>query len=640
MERRPAQITSAPAKPATGAARQAPPDPQTLATAMLVERLATFCKACFIYPDNNQRVQVTGEQVLDSMRGLFARRPLLEVVIGSHDLVVCSTRLPMRSHAQVWLRDLFVKTLIGGLEFTPAADLTSLTACARRLQRAQTGKERGLQMWADPIPGVRARELIMTGGHGEATAGAEAADATMSGTRGARVRALEAMLAGSARVQQGLEELRALLPEADRDSGAVLDIIGELVRCLPAEANHDHAYAEALAEKIIQAVRAELTRQTPDQPLRRDQVAATFLSIGQKLFTATVAKDMPTPQAGRGHGDEKVADSLEELLADLDRLAQEMPKVDEQVTSGGAGELVGVILHTLTQASEGGRPDALWPQLSAALQGSDVGACHVLQQYFEVALGSEDADQRPTWRIVELASHSVVRQALRATKLFEPEQVARHFPKTLGYFLDDLSPEDGAGRLTKLCRLLDADKLAAAGEWFARHPGDLDETRTERLFATMSPRALPLAALFLRHAKHDVKPPAAKFLRQLGLAGPATVALRVIDAAARLPREYLELLCAHAVAGGAPNAELVSMSGSLTRSYIQALAGQPEQEARRIFAIQALVELPGAQTRVLLKEILDAHRGVFFLKRESSAVRAVARQALAALARAPGGQTR
>ncbi len=623
---------------APGRVAGAATDPHAIAAAMLVERLATFFKACFIYPDNNQRVQVTGELVLESMRALFGRRPMLEVVVGSHDLVVCGIRLPMRSHAQSWLRDLFVKSLIGGLEFTPATDTASLIAAARRLQRAHTGKERGLAAWAEPIPGVRARELIMTGAHGEGTADADDQDdSAMGGTRGARVRALEATLAASARVQQRLDELRALLPEADRADGtATLDVVSELVRCLPAEANHDHAYAEALAEKIIESVRVELVRLGTAAPVERNQIAATFLSVGQKLFTATVAKEMPAAHAGRGHGDEKISDSLEDLLRDLDKLAVDMPQTDEPITSGGAAEVVGVMLHTLTQSADALRDQALLPQLLLALQDGDPGASRVLQQYFEVALTSEDADQRPTWRIVRLATHPVVRQALRATQLFEPEQVAVHFPRTLGLFLDGLTGQDAVARLGRLGRLLTDQQMTAAGAWLERHPEDLDEARVEKLFAALSPRTTAFAAFALRHSKHDVRPQLVKFLRQLGLAGPATVALRVIDTASRLPREYLEQLCALAGSGGQASAELVSMSGSLTRNYVKLSAGQADQEARRIFAIQGLRELPGVETRVMLKEIVTASRRVFFLKRENRAVRRVARDALAALGKRKG----
>lgn len=50
-----------------------------------------------------------------------------------------------------------------------------------------------------------------------------------------------------------------------------------------------------------------------------------------------------------------------------------------------------------------------------------------------------------------------------------------------------------------------------------------------------------------------------------------------------------------------------------------------------MFAIRALRELPGTETRVLLKEILGARTGLLLRKRESKEVRAVARETLAAL---------
>lgn len=268
MESRPPQKPEEPARTDAPARAQAKPstqlDPQQIGPALLVERFATFCKTCFIYPDNSQRVQVTGELVLDSLRGMFSRRPMVEIVVGSHDLVACGVRLSVHSHAQMWLRDLLVKGLIGGFEFTPAVDLRSLTEATRRLQRAQTGKERGQGVWQEPIAGVRARELVMSGSHADGNGGGSSDEngESMNGPRSGRSESLANMLANSPRVQAQLEALRQAMDastEGEREATpAVLDVITELVRCLPAEASHDHAQAEVLAERILQATREQL----------------------------------------------------------------------------------------------------------------------------------------------------------------------------------------------------------------------------------------------------------------------------------------------------------------------------------------------------------------------------------------------
>jgi len=625
------------------------PDAGTTAAALLVERLATFLKACFIYPDNNQRVLVTGELVLDSLREHFARRPMVEVVVGSHDLVVCGSRLPLRSHAQTWLRDLFIKALIGGVELTPAVDAQSLTAAARRLQRSQIGKERGLAVWTEPIPGLRTRELVMSGSHvaGDADCDEGGAPGTLSGTRSARTRALEATLAASPRVRNALAQLRAVVSTAGGDEpSAVIDVIAELVQCLPAEARHDHAYAEALAEKILAAARSELGKAAPSGGAGRDAVASTFLSLGKKMFAATVGGELPAASGGRGHGDETVTDSLGDLLADLNRLEVEergasdyerwqreaatlqAPTAAAGLEASAATELIGIVLHAMTH--EGGvHEPTVCRYLTSALAAGDEARA-LFRDYFAAALTGDDVDQRPAWRLVRIAGDPAVTTALRAANLLEPEEAARHFPKTFGLFLDTLDDADGGQRLARLARAVEPATLAAAPAWLDKCPDLLTPPRIERFFACVSQRSLGLMPLVLQHGGQECKALAAKCLRQLGLGGAASVALRVVNPPGRLPREYLEQLCRWAADGSRPSAELVTLSGSLTRSYIQTLAGDVEQEARRIFAIQALCDLPGSETRVLLQDLVRA--GGLLFKRESRAVRRAARATMAMLA--------
>jgi hypothetical protein len=627
---------------------------------LLVERLATFLKACFIYPDNNQRVQVTAELTLEELRQMFARRPMVEVLVGSHDLVVCGTRLPLRSHAQTWLRDLFVKALVGGLEFTATVDHQALVAAARRLQRAQTGKERGLGPWAEPIDGVRACELVMAGGHVEGEPGDEIPD-TLTGGRTARQRALEAKLTASPRVRERLEALRALLAaDAGDQAPAVIDVVSELVQCLPAEANQDHAYAEVLAEKILAATEAQIGK---GSTAPRDRLATTFLSVGKKVFTASVGKEVASTASGRGHGDEKVVESLDELLADLQKLEvaendararedwtrdmQELKATDaadeaapvrpfdpRDIGDDVATELIGIVLHATVHVGEVHEP-TVRRQLVQALRAGRDRMRQLVNQYLNAALTGDDADQRPSWRLLRLLDHPEVVGALYEAKLLEPEAVAAQFPKTFGLFLDSLPAGDGNQRLARLCRLLDRPALEAAGAWLDRRAEVLSPARIDQMFAAMTPRALPLAIVALRHAKGDCKAATARYLRQAGATGAATVALRVVDPATRLPREYLEQLCRQLADETAPTADLVALSGSLTRGFVQGLSGDPEQEARRVFAIQALHEVPTIETRVLLNELIRARRHLF-LPRESRAVRTAARATLSILARKAG----
>lgn len=536
--------------------------------------------------------------------------------------------------------------------------MMSLIGTARRLQRAQTGKERGLQAWSDPIAGVRARDLVMTGSHAEGDSDDEGEPDTLSGARSARSRALEAALAESARVRAKLEELRTALPArsggAD-DSVAVIDVIAELVQCLPAEATHDHAYAEALAEKILTAAQAELTSAASlGSAAGRDKLASTFLSVGKKMFAASIGGELLPPTGGRGHGDEAVTDSLDELLADLHRLEQEeqgargredwirdVQSLQDTASSSAtrslddltATELIGIVLHALTQ--EGVLHEAaVRTYLVRALQTGGEAVRSLFSDYFASALAGDDVDQRASWRLVRIASDPVVSAALRAAKLLEPEQVAQQFPKTFGLFLDTLDGADAGQRLARLCRALDTPTIQSAAGWFEKNPDTLSERRVERLFAHLSPRALALATFALRHAKVDCKTAATKFLRQLGLSGAASVALRVVDPANRLPREYLEKLCEQVAGERTASDELVALSGSVTRSFIKDVAGQPDQEARRVFAIQALRELPSSETRVLLNELVTA--GGLLFKRESREVRRVARATLATMGRKRG----
>lgn len=372
------------------------------------------------------------------------------------------------------------------------------------------------------------------------------------------------------------------------------------------------------------------------------------------MFAATIGGELLPPSPGRGHGDETVTDSLEDLLADLHRL-----ELEEQVARGRedwkseiyslqtttssafdrdlrdvyAAELMGVVLHSLTQ--EGTVHEAtVRNYLVRALQVGGEPVRILFSDYFASALTGDDMDQRPTWRLVRIANDPVVSAALQAAKLLEPELVAQHFPKTLGLFLDTLDGADAGQRLARLCRAIDAQALRAAAPWLEKNPDTLDEARIDKLFGCLSSRTLPMAVLAMRHAKSDCKAAAAKFLRQAGLTGPASVALRVVDPASRLPREYLEQLCEQLAGDQPASAELMALSGSLTRSFIQDVAGDADQQARRVYAIRALGELPSSETRVLLNDLITA--GGMLFKRENREVRRVARETLATLGRRRG----
>jgi hypothetical protein len=621
-------------------------DPQQIGPALLVERFATFCKTCFIYPDNSQHVQVTGELVLDSLRGMFSRRPMVEIVVGSHDLVACGVRLVVQSHGQIWLRDLLVKALIGGFEFTPAVDVQALTETTRRLQRAQTGKERGQAVWPDNLRGIRTRELVMSGSHaeGDGKGGGTAPGDNLAGPRSGRSQSLANMLGSSPRVKAQLEALRKIVPalsekQESAEAPAVLDVIAELVRCLPAEATHDHGHAEALAERILTATREQLLgipQSTEEAPLQRDRLAATFLSIGQKMFRTTLTNDVLPPAAARGHGDDAITDNLDELLKELEKLRAEFTSTPLRMDTSAGEEVLGIVLHTLSQTEEIDTP-TVRENLLVALRSNEPNVSRVLADYLEMALSGDEPDQRPTWRIFTLLDHPGVSDCVQGIDLFGAEGTARHFPKTFGLFLDTLTGPAGQQKLTKLLRLLSPAQLNAADAWLEKHPQTLSDARLDKLFASLTPRSLPFAILALRHAKPDCKAQVTKTLRQLGLAGAASVALRVVDPPSRLPREYLEQLCTCTANEAPPSPELVALSGGLTRSFIQALAGQPEAEARRIFAIQALRDLPGSESRVLLKEIATAAKG-FVFKRESAAVGRAARETHEVIAAKTGGR--
>lgn len=354
------------------------------------------------------------------------------------------------------------------------------------------------------------------------------------------------------------------------------------------------------------------------------------------MFRTTLTNEVLPPAAARGHGDDAITDNLDELLLELEKLRKEFGEPVTRIDINSGEEVLGIVLHTLSQPEEIDTP-TVRENLLTALRSNEPKVTHVLSQYLELALSGDEPDQRPTWRIFRLLAHPGVAECVQNIDVFGPEGTARHFPKTLGLFLDMLMGQTGQQKLTKLLRLLTPAQLNAASTWLERHPDTLSESRIDKLFACLTARTLPFAILALRHAKIDCKMQVTKTLRQLGLTGAASVAVRVVDPPSRLPREYLEQLCTCTASEAPPSPELVALSGGLTRSFIQALAGQPEAEARRIFAIQALRDLPGSESRVLLKEITTAAKG-FLFKRESAAVRKAARETLEAIAAKTGGR--
>lgn len=527
-------------RPPSALSASAPSDPAGVAAA-LVERLAAFLKASFLYPPGNQRVRLLADALLTALRAQLDAQPVVELAVGSQDIVVDGVRVPIRTPAQAWLRDLLIHAHVGGFEFAPRIDDAGLAAIAAALRKVQPGRDAWPFQTGEPIPGVAVRELVMTGGHAD-----EAGEGRwVAGASSERSYTLAAQLAHSAAVRARVEELQQLLAASPgARGGARLDVIAELVRCLPAEAREDLAYGERLAESILASTCAEL-RAVAGAASRRDNLAPLLLAVGRKLFaSASRSSSAPPPSAeGRGHGDDRITDDLGEMLAELEQLRLATADGAPPALDPSPAEVVGSILHS-TVSGEVGRVGMRARALVAeAVAGGDRAARACLRRYFERAFAAEEADRDPAWRVVAFAADPRVLAALRETELLEPEQVAPRFPRAFGLFLDTLEGEGAALRLQQVRGLLHEHQLASCGAWFDRHPEELSEARVDRLFAAMSPAALPLAAIAIRHARHEVKPQAAKLLRQLALPGAASVALRVIDPPTRLPREYLEQLC-------------------------------------------------------------------------------------------------
>lgn len=614
----------------------------------LVKRFAAYLRASFVYPTSNQRVMRPGEAVIAGFNQHRDPSGMLRLCLHRDRYRVNRQTVELGKGDPVWMRDVYMKTAIAGVDFGPSLTLEHLSQFAARLQTNFQSKDTTdfRLKWAGTFAGVRPLELLIDGEHAFAMEHDD--DETLRPTPGvggatriAKRLGLD-MEAAETKLLVALESDKELLERLDRLRQRInlemlnettltgLDVLAQLVKALPAEAFRDPKYAVTCVEKILGVAEVRMvTMVTAGGKDIEVDLYNLMVSVGKKIFAGTpgVGGLASSGPAGRPE-DEVFTDDLKTLLTEYEALpaASDM-SLESQVDL--KDEMLGILLHQMVSAESDDVANALKPELSRLVRESGC-AEKLLGSYIDwcMAHRGKSTEQKTYWRVVEFVQGHGFAVLLGHHDLLRTDTVAFAFPYLFNQFLDALEwgNDDDLSKIGDVCYGVGPERIREAKDTLLGEGGVLVPARTRKILAKPNRDVLPLAEIILEDGSQWITPLATQFLKQLKMPGTASLALRVVHPVSMLPRSYLIGLCRSAFEGGFGQ-DLADQSASLVCRFIRSTADDPDQRERRLYAIQSLRGVRSQEVLRLLMELKDIC-GPMSLNRDLKAVRRAAIEVL------------
>lgn len=621
----------------------------------LAHSFAAYLRLSFVYPAVNRRVIQSGDAVIAGFNQHRDSTNMLRLCLHRDGFRVNQHRVEMAEGDLVWLRDVFIKTTVAGVDLGPSLSVEMLSEFAARLQanfQRQDTTDFRLK-WVGPFNGVQPLELHVDGEHlfpklgdGDTTLhpspGVWNLKRVVGGARSTvkqlnldpdspEVKLLVA-LDSSPELLEGLDRMRQrvnleVLTEASLTG---LDVLTQLVTTLPTEALNDPEYARSCVDKILGVVEMQMATLVSlgGEHMEADLVKLP-LSVGRSIFPRGGAEDGSMSAGSRSEraGDETVQDDLGTLLTEYEAL----PKADDvSIEPKGdlKDEVLGILLNQMVTAKDDAAAKALVPALSElARQGGSVG--ELLGAYVDRCKvhGREGVDKKTLWRVADFAQTHGFAHSLGHDDLLETSTVVLAFPYLFSTFIDSLEDnDDDLNKIGDVCYGAGAERIRAARDVLLSEGGVAQGYRAGKILAKASRHVLPLAEILLEGAGQWITPLAVRFLKQMKLPDTASLALRVVRPSSVLPRNYLAGLCRAAFEDNFDR-ELVAQSTSIVCRFIRDTADDREQRERRLYAIHSLRDVYSQEVLTLLLELKHVC-GPLSLSRELRSVRNAAIEVL------------
>lgn len=135
--------------------------------AELLQQFAGFLKASFIYPSNNERViKIRSAYLATHALVRHKNKADFPIALDGDDYRVGAAHVANATPVTRWLRDVMIRTALGGVQIAIAVPTEGLAEFASKLRENFTKPSTNFaQLWKDEIPGVRPIELRFVGQH-------------------------------------------------------------------------------------------------------------------------------------------------------------------------------------------------------------------------------------------------------------------------------------------------------------------------------------------------------------------------------------------------------------------------------------------------------------------------------------------
>lgn len=579
-----------------------------------LDALASFLKASFLYPANNERVLSCSDRLLQAVQQMQQDIGAeVKIRIFNKDFRVADKLVSGDKPLVEWLREALIKTALGGLALSADAHRESLAEFAEVLRRNFTNSSRGFEsMWQESFDGVQLFELRFAGRHEGEEGGDDEAVLGTGGDKGADDRILE-MLLHNEEVMQKLESLKAdiaAMVDTETERVTAIDLLHPIRDALPAEALLDPGNACLLVEQVLNSSGKRIqdlirTGQTGEQ----DALEMLATEVGRQFFQRSTHElediDIGKLPEGRPEDDD-VVDDLEAMLAEL----AELPKVENLRLVADPHrdqrEVIGVCLHLLATTDQDPILELIRAQLGRLL---DEHPEHrdLAVPYLDACLNPDaEATGLPKhiWRVLSLVLERGYEELTRDRNILAPKVVEASFPHLLPQFLDSLRMEDKRDR-TKVQELLAAvgiERIAATAPTLV-DSGALSSPRRVKTLLRSGAEGLSQIALRLAKVREpEVRHELVEYLRHLDLPAAETTALRVVRPATELTPAYLtDLLLLQA--DPERRRAVMDESGRLTRHFLRKSSGDERMLDARIRATHQLRSLTSKENLQMLNEL-------------------------------------
>jgi hypothetical protein len=589
------------------------------------ESWAEFTKALSIYPESNVRVRTLLESLLATLaqaRSQGAGGPVSVLFRGGKvEANGEASEIDGRSNL-AWLRARLDRAALSGAAFAENVDEAALIAFTKHLLGLylnQVAHPRPQDLWPETFPGIDLIDLRFEGGFG----GSGGGDGSGAGGGGTGIEDVVGLLMADGAIAGRLAELSLQPAQSDDPDEQVSarQLLERIVAGMPAEAlDSREALVKATAD-VLESLRAQDGEGGTAAPaaLGEARLGALLQSVSRSHFARggpdlsrwareqakTEGDAQPARGAGRS-GDEGIDGSLDELLAEVERLPRRLAVKLDPASGEGRAEQLATCLHYLMNMEGLTRPTGLVATLDALLANAGEEEIHVLRECIlkereDQGQGKRKLDANPLLRYLRGTGHV---QLLKRCGLLTPDWVVETFPTYFTAYIEAINPTDASARreFVGLCERLGAERMLAARDELSVEGGTVTHEVVESLLRGSSPALLPFARLLLTWYGKPSVPAVAKYLRRLDLPEQDVFLLYFLPDAGALTAEYLQSVI-DAQLGIGSQAVITECVSRVLCAYIERMKRVAPLAEHRIECIRQLTNFRSDESAQLLREL-------------------------------------